>query len=256
MLLLQMYTSSASNSQGADFVQIRNLTIVPDPTRGYGELAIAVNQSDYAYIRGNDIQQFANGVYAQNAAYILVLHNTAEGVISDGAPQVLSAGFLHASGAYGAYARNTSNDFNYGQFHCDANGLMWKNLGTNGLTSSLTLCKWAKLSLFPNGDTIGADISATQWLVIDNKADNCGNGYDIFDGANNNLLISNQSINPGVYDVTFSGDVVIPPFGLLPAVFDNTYIGGFYPGQLVKDCGINTTIFGANVVDLTVDPCP
>lgn len=241
---------------GADFVQIRNLTLVPDPIRGYGELAIAVNQSDYAYIRGNDIQQFANGVYAQDAEHILVLRNMAEGVISDGAPQILSAGFLHASGGFGAYFRNNSNDFNYGQFHCDANGLMWKNLGTNCLTSSLTLCKWAKLSLFPNGDTIGADISATQWLVINNQAENCGNSYDIFDGSNNNLLISNKATNSGVYDFLFSGDVVIPPFGLLPAVFDNTFIGGKYSGQLVKDCGINTTIFGANVVDPAVDPCP
>ncbi len=241
---------------GADYVQIWNLTIVPDPARGYGELAIAVNQSDYAYIRGNDIQNFANGLFAQDAAHIFVTRNTAEGVISDGAPIVISTGFLHSAGAFATYVRNSANDFGYGQFHCDANGLMCQNVGTNCSINSLTLCKTQVFSQFPNGDTIGADISATNWLVISNRADNCANGYDVFDGSNNNLLISNKATNSGVYDVQFTGDVQDPFFGLLPTVFDNTYIGGRFPGQLVKDCGINTTITGANLVDPAVDPCP
>ena len=250
---------------GADFVRIRNLTFVPDPVRGFGELAIGTNHADYVYIRENDFQDFTCAVLTRKSEYALVSRNQAAGVLSAGLAQntilgVASAGFIHASGAFGAYVRNSTSNFIHGLFLCDRNGLMWRNTSTGNFTS-LTLCKWPKLyTLYPNGDSAGADISATQWLVIGNKADqSISNGFQVFDGSNSNLLISNEATNSGDYDVYFAPDVAPGPLGiipLLPAVFDNTYIGGFYPGQLVKDCGINTTIFGANVVDLTVDPCP
>jgi len=248
--------------EDADYVQIRKLTFVPDPARGWGELAIGTNRADYVYIRDNDFQNFACAVMARKSAHALVLRNQAEGVLSDGLAQnfVLGAGFIHASGAHATYVKNTSSDFVHGMFLCDADGLMCQNVGNNNFTS-LTLCKWPKqYTLYPNGDSAGADISATNWLVISNKADqSISNGYQVFDGSNHNLLVNNEATNSGDYDVYFAPDVAPGPLGvipLLPVVFDNSYIGGRYPGQTVKDCGINTSITGANVVDPAVDPCP
>ena len=250
---------------GADYVQIRKLTFVPDPARGFGELAIGTNNADYVYIRDNDFQNFTCAVLARKSAYALVLRNQAEGVVSDGLSQsfildVASSGFIHASGAHATYVKNTTSDFVNGMFLCDADGLMCQNIGNNNATS-LTLCKWPKMyTLFPDGDSAGADISATNWLVISNKADqSIGNGYQVFDGSNNNLLVSNEATNSGGYDAYFAPEVAPGPLGVvpvLPVVFDNTYIGGRYPGQSVKDCGLNNTITGANLADPAVDPCP
>jgi hypothetical protein len=250
---------------GAGYVQIRKLTFVPDPTRGFGELAIGTNNADYVYIRDNDFQNFTCAVLARKSEYALVLRNQAEGVLSDGLSQsfildVASAGFIHASGAHATYVKNTTSDFIHGMFLCDADGLMCQNVGNSSFTS-LTLCKWPKMyTLFPDGDSAGADISATNWLVISNKADqSISNGYQVFDGSNNNLLVSNEATNSGDYDVYFAPEVAPGPLGVvpvLPVVFDNTYIGGRFPGQSVKDCGLNNTITGANLVDPAVDPCP
>ena len=238
----------------ANFVQVMNLTFVPDPTRGYGELAIGVNESDYAYIYGNDFQHFDCVMFAREAGHMLALRNTAEGVASDGLGP-FGLGFLHASGSYPAYVRNTLNDFGIAQFFCDANGLAFRNKGSNSY-DNMILCKWPTVfSQFPNGDVVAAASTAVNWLVASNQANSCAVGYRVTDGATNNLLISNQATNSTFYDALFRTSIQDPLLGLLPAAFNNTYIGGRYPGQLVKDCGDNNTIIGAILVDIAVDTC-
>jgi len=238
---------------GADYVRILNLTFVPNPTLGYGELAIGVNESDYAYIRGNDFQDFSCVVWAREAEHILVLRNTAEGVASDGLG-AFNLGFLHASGSYPSYVKNNLNDFATAQFYCDANGLACQNVGSNHY-DNMILCRWPAFSQFPNGDNLEANATAENWLVASNRAENCAISYRVTDGANGNILINNNAINSTIYDALFRADIQDPLLGLLPAAFNNTFDSRRYPNLLVKDCGDNNTILAAILVDTAVDTC-
>ena len=239
---------------GADYVRIINLTFVPNPTLGYGELAIGINESEYAYIRGNTFQDFDCAVFSRKADYVLVLRNTAEGVASDGLG-AFGLGFLHASGSSPSYVKNTLNDFAIAQFYCDMNGLGCQNTGSNSY-DNMILCKWPTVfSQFPNGDLVAADTTAVDWLVASNQANSCAVGYRVTDGATNNLLINNNATNSTFYDALFRTDIQDPLLGLLPAAFGNTFDSRRYPGLLVKDCGDNNTIIAATLVDTAVDTC-
>jgi len=108
--------------------------------------------------------------------------------------------------------------------------------------------------VLPDGDVTGAEFSATQWLCKSNQVSDCFDAnYIVIDGANKNVVMNNESSNPGTYDIELVGDSY--RFGFLtPTSFDNTVIVGD-DNLVVKDCGLNNTVIGGTLVDNATDPC-
>lgn len=242
--------------ENANFVRIQNLKIVPDPSLGYGEVAIAAFKADYLYIRNNDIQDFGGAVQTEKSNYLIVRDNHIEGVASDAPPLFSTTTIFHYSGRFPTFFRNDVNDFNTGFFVCDRNGILLRNTANNGVFGYI-LCRWPiGFIKFPNDSIVGAALSSKQWLVVGNQTDtNNESGYLITDGATQNILVNNRSLNAGAYDFDFRGDAIDPDLGLLPRSSDNLFIEGRPKNVSVKDCGDNNTIIGGNLVDPTVDPC-
>lgn len=237
---------------GADFVQVRNLEFVP--ASGVGGVGISVLNSDRVYLRGNTFTDFYSGIWSQDAAHLLITRNVIEGPLDKG---VFSTGLFHFSGERAKLLRNEIRDFETCFFVCEENGLMVGN-ETQGGNFGYILCKWPDgFFAMPGNNIVGAQVPAIDWITVGNDGDSHAlASYLITDGAEDNLLVGNGSSNAASYDFELTGDIQSDFLGLRPAAVNNTYIAGGIQNQIVKDCGIGTTLIGNySLVDLTIDPC-
>ncbi len=237
---------------GADFVQVRNLEFVP--ASGVGGVGISVLNSDRVYLRGNTFTDFYSGIWSQDADHLLITRNVIEGPLDKG---VFSTGLYHFSGERAKLFRNEIRDFETCFFVCEENGLMVGN-ETQGGNYGYIFCKWPDgFFAMPGNNIVGAQIPAIDWITVGNDGDSHALAtYLITDGAEDNLLVGNGSSNAASYDFDFTGDIQSDFLGLRPAAVSNTYIAGGIQNQIVKDCGIGTTLIGNySLVDLALDPC-
>jgi len=159
----------------------------------------------------------------------VVRDNKGEGLFSDAAPVFEGTGIFHSSGRFPVIRNNELNDFGTGMFVCDKNGIMFQNQ-SRGAENNFIFCTWPKdLAEFPNGSDLGTAFSATQWLAVGNTSiDALNYGFLVIDGANQNVLVNNNSINAANLDFEFTGDLQDPFLGLLPASFDKVFIAGAF----------------------------
>ena len=115
----------------------------------------------------------------------------------------------------------------------------------------IVLCHIAPNSLrMPDGHLTGAELSANNWKVSGNQAnDNINIGYLVIDGSNNNILEGNAATGNGAYDIELAGQSSRLGFPMPPS-FNNRVTAG--TGQKVKNCGNNNIIIGGL---LSSDPC-
>ncbi len=241
----------------ANFVQVRNLDFVPDPTTGQGSTGILAVNSNHVYIRGNSFSSYLNAVIIHESDFATIIKNEAEGLYSEGFTGYGSYGFTVATGRNARVFDNYAEDYQGNFFVSDERGIYLKNTSEGGEVGFIYCTYSANLVLQPDGTPVGASIPAKNWLGVRNTANNHVIGHLVIDGSNNCTLVSNAASNCLLYEVEFVGattrlDPLVP---VAPVTFDNLFIAGSEPNIQVKDCGVGNTIIGGNQVDLNVDPC-
>ena len=234
-------------------VQIEGLHFVPDLATGQGGTAILVSNSDRAYIRDNDFTAYFQAVLVHASDFVRIHYNRAEGLYTEGFDNFNSWGFSVMSGKSAYLRGNVAEDFSAGYFVSDENGILYKNTSTGGLQGFFHCTYPEGIIQLPDETPIKAELSARNWQVISNTAQDASTGYLVIDGANNCKLINNKAINNSVYDFEFAGPT--DRYGvLIPTSFENYFLTG---GRdvTVKDCGVDNIIRGGKLVDNTQDPC-
>ncbi|MCB9276768.1 MAG: hypothetical protein H6564_22230 [Lewinellaceae bacterium] len=235
-------------------VQVEGLTFVPDPAIGQGGTGILISYSDHALIRDNEFSEYLQAVVVHKSNQVRLYYNRAKGLLSEGYNSFTSFGFIVASGKSAYLRGNVAEDYWGNYFVSGQNGILYRNTATAGETG-FVLCTFPGLTGLPSGEEfIAAEVSATGWLTVDNRAVDGVRGYLVIDGTNNCRLVANHSANNSLYDYEVVGpsERFGPP--ALPTTFDNVLL---IQGNeaIVKDCGVNTTISGGKLVDNDLDPC-
>lgn len=235
-------------------VHIEGLSFVPDPATGQGGTGILVSYSDRAFIKDNDFSEFLQAVVVHKSSQARIFYNRATGLYTEGYATFTSYGFIVASGQNNYLKGNAAEDFWGNYFVSGQDGIMNKNTATAG-EDGFIFCTYPPVLFTPSGEeAIAAEVSATGWLAIRNTAQDALKGYVVIDGANNCRLVNNESINNSVYDFDAVGPTERfgPP--ALPTSSRNVLIIND-PNDVVKDCGVENTIIGGDLVDNSLDPC-
>ncbi len=164
-------------------------------------------------------------------------------------------GILVSNGKSAWIANNEVQSANAGIFMSDQYGSTVDN-NTHNNYWGIVLCHIAPNSLkMPDGHLTGAELSANNWKVRGNRADNNINiGYVVIDGSNDNTLEGNTGTGNGAYDIELVGQTSRIGFPM-PPCFNNRVTAA--AGQSVKDCGNNNTVSGGNrSTDGCSDPVP
>jgi len=237
---------------GASNVMIWGLAIRPfGPIGGVG---ILLEDSPGATVGFNTLDEHQYSVVAEQADGVAIVGNT---IHCSAAWQVGTIGESHgviiSNAEHATIVGNSASDGLFGYWPCDKKGVLMNNTAT-ACYIGIILCKVPMGLVLPDGDVTGAEFSATQWLCKSNQVSDCFDAnYIVIDGANKNVVMNNESSNPGTYDIELVGDSY--RFGFLtPTSFDNTVIVGD-DNLVVKDCGLNNTVIGGTLVDNATDPC-
>lgn len=245
---------AALQVENANFVIIQKLQFIPDPAIGTGPNAIVLYESDYSLIRNNSFDSFDGAVLLVESSFCTISQNDANGPLSEGGYG--NGLFNSASSDANIFFNNTLVDFGNGMFVCDRNGLVFRNQVDSSFYGYI-YCTWPLGFIqLDNGVDIGTTTSATGYLGLSNESHNSIlDGYLIVDGANKNNIVNNFASNSGEYDVFFTGDFIDEGF-FRPKSFENNFLAGRFRNIQVKDCGDNNNIFGGQLVDTNLDPCP
>jgi hypothetical protein len=141
-----------------------------------------------------------------------------------------------------------------GIFVSDRRGLVVNNIAYGNLLG-IVLCNHTVTIPTPGGEIVGSETNATKWIVRGNRShDNLDIGYMVIDGANENYLVNNQGGNNVRYDIELVGDS--ERFGFFtPTSRESIVDTGKYSDLIVKDCGVDDTVIGGQLVDTSADPC-
>lgn len=226
------------------------------PSGGLGGTAILLENAPGNLVFGNSIENYQYGVLVQQGDDSRILNNTVAvstawqtGSIPEG------FGIVNINGDR---TQIIGNDVSRGLFCiwvCDQGGVVSSNHVHDGFIG-LIFCKVPQNSYtMPSGALVGADGTATYWNADKNVADNNANvGYLVIDSANHNNIGDNTASHNGAYDMELTTDTY--RFGFLtPASHDNVVKLKPKNPMIVKNCGINNSITGGQLVDDTVDPC-
>lgn len=231
----------------ANHVTIWGLEIRPSGVAG--GTAILIQNSSHATIANNFFRDQELGVFVQYGNHATIWGNTVTCVPTLDLPM----GIIVCNGKHGLIADNNVSGGVFGIWPCDEKGIVMNNF-VHANFVGLILCKVPVGWTLPGGQVVGSDLPSIKWLAVNNRAANNDWGYLIIDSANKNLVVNNAATNSGVYDVEFTGDTF--RFGFLaPASFNNLFVAGSHPNIGVKNCGINNTIIGGQLVNNTLDPC-
>ncbi len=213
-----------------------------------------VEESHRMNIRDNVISNFQFAVLIQNSNRLRISKNTITGQsdwLAD--PNSTSLGITVINGRACSLVGNTINNNVFGIWMCDKGGLSWGN-STFGNFYGQILCKvpFGDFMDF-QGQEIGAEQSASNWLVAMNADyDNFYAGIVVIDGANKNTLLANKGGGNASYNVELAGDS--QRFGFFtPQSFKNWVYS--FKDQVIKDCGEGNRVSGGVKVDVGVDIC-
>lgn len=220
----------------------------------YGGTGILIQDSEKVLISQNAITGFQFGVMVNYADHARIMFNDVVTPIEWSTGELFATiGILVSNGINARIIGNSCSSSLFGIFSSDDRGLVLANtLNQNFI--GLILCKMVGNGMVtPNNISVDAQISAQNWMVIYNTAEENGNiGYLVVDGANNNYLNNNFAANNTAYDIELAGES--ERFGFLtPPCFQNrVYVRS---GQTVKDCGDNNFVRGGTAIDTSEDPC-
>ena len=162
-------------------------------------------------------------------------------------------GIIVCNGKSAWISNNEVESAFFGIWPCDLYGSCVNNYTHNNYIG-IILCKVPDNAFrLPSGQLTGALLSSGYVKVLNNQSDNNLNvGYLVIDGANNSVLEGNRSSGNGTYDIELVGDSY--RFGFFtPKSFSNRVVAS--PTQKVKNCGVNNTVVGGQLVNNATDPC-
>ena len=242
------YVNDAGGTRPDDRVIVSGLTIrAPAGTvGGYGFL---VEDTDDVAILYNTVTGMQGGVALQDANDARILGNRIEVEPSDP-----DHGIVVINGVRAGVARNTITGAFFGLWACDRDGfLAFNDFRAN--TIGLIYCKVPSPGYaLPSGDNRGADLSATNWYGAFNTSRQNAWGYMVIDGSTDCTLAFNDAADNAFYDVHVVPDTEVL-FGFCTPSAVNTTVVTLDDADVIKDCGINSTIVGGTLVDPNVDPC-
>ncbi len=250
------YVQAAIHMYHADKSSVINIDI--KPKGDIGGTGVFIQNSDKAIVYHSNITDHEFGIMVEQSDQTRIYHNRIVGhprwIASNLAEEVY--GIMIVNGSKASVVGNTLSNTIFGSWLCDEDGRYFSNTSKGNFIGSI-LCNIPQYIPLKNGDIIGSDKPATNWVSMGNRSnDNLYTGYSITDGSNGNFLSRNASSRNGAYDIEAMGDTNF--FGFFtPTAKNNTVILG--TGQTIKDCAQNTTIRNANrgvVVDTGVDGCP
>lgn len=235
----------------ADGILIYGLDLRADSE--HGGTGILLQNASKSFISNNHLTNFELSIVNQHGDHSFISKNTIVGSSiwqSNFAIEV--HGIVNINGDRVRIFNNNISNTIFGIWACDESGLLTGNT-TNSNFIGLILCKVPLYVPLPDGSIVGSENAGTNWIAHHNTANgNFHVGIIVIDGANNNLLVMNKAANNADANVELAGDT--DRFGFLtPTSFDNKVISA--AGISIKDCGINNSIHGGDLVDTNLNPC-
>ena len=231
---------------------IQNIDI--QPIDANGGAAILLENATESAVMNCTISKQQHGILVEKSDRLTLMRNKITitslwqtGEIAD------AHGIVIINGTSAYVADNTISNALFGVWACDKYGTFERNTTTRNYIG-LILCNVPASSyVLPSGTLTGSATPATLWKTRNNTStDNLTAGYLVIDGANNNILEGNQAARNGTYDIELTGDSY--RFGFLtPRSFNNRVV--VQGNQKVKNCGVNNTVIGGNLVNNSIDPC-
>lgn len=250
------YVQSAIHMKNADKSSVINIDI--KPTGDIGGTGIFIQNSDKAIVYFSSIIDHEFGIMVEQSDMTRIYHNRIIGhprwIASNLAEEVY--GIMIVNGKKASIIGNKISNTIFGSWLCDEDGRYFGNKTEGNFIGSI-LCNIPKYIPLKNGDIIGSDKPATNWVSMSNTSNNnFYTGYSITDGSSGNLLNRNSSSGNAAYDIEVMGDTNF--FGFFTPTAKNNRIH-LSKGQLIKDCAENTSILRMNkgtIVDTATDSCP
>lgn len=218
-----------------------------------GGTAILIQDAPRTIVTQNAITNFGFGIVNQHGDRSYISKNKIVGSsvwLTD--PTVEVHGIINVNGDRTRIFNNKVSNTVFGIWACDEDGLAAGNT-TNGNFIGLIFCKVPTAIPLPDGSIAGSENAATNWMAHHNVANgNFHVGIIVIDGANNNLLVMNKAANNAAANLELAGDS--ERFGFLtPTSFGNKVISA--PDISIKDCGIDNSITGGDLIDTALHPC-
>lgn len=250
------YVQSAIHMKEADKSLVMNIDI--KPKGDIGGTGIFIQNSDQTTICSSSITNYEFAILVEQSDRTRIYQNRIVGhprwIASNLAEEVY--GIMIVNGIKSIIVGNNISNTVFGSWLCDEDGRYFKNTTSGNFIGSI-LCNIPHYIPLKNGDVIGSDKPATNWLSLSNKSiDNLYTGYSITDGSNGNFLSGNVSSGNGAYDIEVMGDTNF--FGFFTPTAKNNKVV-LKRGQVIKDCAEDTSILNGSkgtVVDKSEDPCP
>lgn len=219
---------------------IQNIEI--QPIDADGSTAILYENSPLSAAMFCTIKSFIFSILVEKSNQMTIMGNKITASTLWHANPGPNIGILISNGKSAWIENNDIQSANSGIFMSDQYGSTVGN-NTHNNYWGIVLCHIAPNSLkMPDGHLTGAELSANNWKVRGNKADNNINiGYVVIDGSNNNTLEANTGTGNGSYDIELVGQTSRIGFPM-PPCFNNRVTAA--AGQSVKDCGTNNTVSG------------
>ena len=244
-------TSAALHMQNAPRTLIQNIDI--QPIEGNGGAAILMENSHQSAMIFCTVSKHQYGLMVEKSDQLTIMKNkitVADGWQTGALATAFGITIINGTSAY--VADNVVSNAIFGIWACDRYGTCIRNSATGNLIG-IILCNVPKEVILPSGEVTGSKFPGANWKVRDNiSTDNFDAGYLVIDGANNNILENNQAARNGTYDIELTGDTY--RFGFLTPLSRNNTVRAL-AGQKVKNCGVNNTVIGGNLVNNATDPC-
>ena len=244
-------TSAALHVQNAPRTLIQNIDI--QPIEGNGGAAILMENSHQSAMMFCTVSKHQYGLMVEKSDQLTIMKNkitVADGWQTGALATAFGITIINGTSAY--VADNVVSNAIFGIWACDRYGTCIRNSATGNLIG-IILCNVPKEVILPSGEVTGSKFPGANWKVRDNiSTDNFDAGYLVIDGANNNILENNQAARNGTYDIELTGDTY--RFGFLTPLSRNNTVRAL-AGQIVKNCGVNYTVIGGNLVNNATDPC-
>lgn len=218
------------------------------PAGSIGGVGVLIENTAHAAVLFCSILDHQDGVFLAGADDARILGN--EIVVNPDNPD---HGIVAANGKRVAISGNTVTNGVFGLWACDENGYAVGNDFGNELIG-LIYCKVPMGYLLPGGGDAFSILPATGWFGALNRSHDNSWGYMIVDGSNNSILAFNAAVDNAFYDVHVVPETEVLFGFCTPQTFDNTVVTAD-PNDVIKDCGIDTTVLGGTLVDTSVDPC-
>lgn len=236
----------AIHIKGVGLAKIEGIEV--RPKNDNGSAAILLENAPSARIQNNTFKNFFNGIFIYKSNGVRITNNHVIGY-SDSV-----WGITVIEGNYSKIDGNEVESYAVGLYASDKKGEMKEN-DVHENSIGILLCTVPAWIVHPDGTLMKAPDAANKWVIKGNTADNNTWAYLVIDGAYRNFVFQNAASNSSLYDIECAGET--SRFGFpAPTSSNNKVVSlGQYRNLVVKDCGINNTMYGGKLVNNNEDPC-